>query len=92
MTAAINYNLRDKILIVTSLNGMSKRYAKPLIAQQNPIKLKAFADINVEIEYRYTKILSFFVNFYNISSAKYYEWNQYPVYKFSILAGFTYAL
>ena len=92
VTVSANYNLRDKILISTSIYGMSERYAKPYGENENLIKLKAFADLNVEIEYRYTKILSFFINFYNISSAKYYEWNQYPVYKFGVIGGFTYAL
>jgi len=94
ITFAASYNLRNKILISADLFGQGKRYAKTYGLAGNAVKKKldGLLDINLGIEYRYTKLLSGFVNLYNIASVRYSQWNQYPSQQFFILVGFTYAL
>lgn len=90
-TATLSYNLRDKILATFALNTMGARYATykdPDVA----LKLKAHANLNFGVEYRYTKVLSFWAKINNISWDRYYEWNFYPTHNFMIMGGFTYSL
>lgn len=85
------YNIRDKILINADIFYTGKRFA-PGISPVSPIELKGYLDANLSAEYRYTKILSFFVKLNNFTTSKYQIWNQYPVQRFQFLAGFSYAL
>ena len=47
-------------------------------------------DINLGAEYRYSKMLSFFVNFNNIANTRYYRWEKYPSQRFNLMAGLTF--
>ncbi len=85
------YNLRDKILAGAELLVVGQRYARDGDAL-DPVKLKSVFDLNLGIEYRYTKVLSVFLKLNNITNSRYFRWNQYPSYGFTLLAGFTYAL
>ena len=71
---------------------MGERFAPagPLDTGMN--SLKAYVDLNIGLEYRYTKILSGFINFNNILGSRNYTWNQYPAMRFNVMFGFTYAL
>ena len=88
------YMLRDKIIVNTDIFAISSRYAKTFDNSNNIVKkeLAGIFDINLGLEYRYTKTLSAFVNFNNIGAVKYYQWNNYPLHKFNVLFGFTYSL
>lgn len=92
MTITANYNLQDKIIVSSDLFMIGKRYAKSLLTPDLPIELKQIVDLNLGLEYRYTKILSGFIKVHNIGAARYYKWNQYPTRRFSIVAGFSYSL
>ena len=84
------YNLRDKILINTNLFYTGKRLAPgrgTVVTELDP-----YLDANLSCEYRYTKVLSFFLRFNNFTASKYQNWNQYPVQRFQVIGGFTYAL
>jgi hypothetical protein len=85
------YSLRDKIILTADLFAMGSRYARDP-QTGGSIALNPFADFNLGAEYRYTKILSLFIQFKNITSTKYSYWNQYPLYRFQVMGGFTYAL
>jgi len=87
-----SYNLRNKILFDIDLIAIGNRYAKSFQEQVDFIRLKPVIDLNFAIEYRYSKILSFFISLCNITSSEYYMWNQYPAQRFNMLAGFTYKL
>jgi hypothetical protein len=87
-----SYNLRNKILVEIDIITIGNRYAKSYDESVEFIKLKPFLDLNLGVEYRYSKILSAFVSLYNITSSEYYIWNQYPAYRFNFLVGFTYKL
>jgi hypothetical protein len=89
-TVAADYNLRDKILIGTDVFYRGKRYAPGTSGNVN--QLKGYIDANLSVEYRYTKVLSFFIRLNNLTASNYQVWNQYPVQRFQVLAGFSYAL
>jgi hypothetical protein len=89
------YNLRNKILIDLDILALGKRYAKEYDQNnKNPFikELSSALDLNLGIEYRYTKILSLWLRFNNFTATRYYIWNQYPAQRFNLMAGFTYSL
>jgi hypothetical protein len=86
------YNLRNKILLDASLNYVGDRFAPGTTLDPEMLKLKGFIDLNLGIEYRYTKLLSAFLRLNNILGARNYFWNQYPAIGFNAMVGFTYAL
>jgi len=88
----IEYNIADKIIAKSDIIGNSSIYAKTYEnGEVVPKKLDGWLDLNLGFEYRYTKILSAFLNFNNISNSRYFRWNEYPSQKFSILGGITYS-
>jgi|WetSurMetagenome_2_1015567.scaffolds.fasta_scaffold35399_2 hypothetical protein len=90
-TARLDYNLREKILATVSLRAIGQRYAM-VKAPELESKLPAHLNLNLGVEYRYTKVLSFWAQINNISWNRYYEWNYYPAHNFMIIGGFTYSL
>ncbi len=86
------YSLHKKILVDLGLYYMGKRYAPGTPLDTEMISMKGFVDLNLGLEYRYTKILSGFVRLNNILGAGNYIWNQYPAMGFNVQFGFTYAL
>jgi hypothetical protein len=56
-----------------------------------PEKLKGWADINLGAEYRFTKALSFWLNFNNLTNNKYYRWLSYRSYGINLLGGVSYS-
>ena len=96
----LKYNLRDKILagaeIVTL--GPRKQIVTRDITSPVPLvppavlEMPAHFNLNLSAEYRYTKILSFWMKFNNISYNRYYEWAYYPSQRFLFMLGFTYSL
>jgi len=49
-------------------------------------------NMDIGAEYRYTRILSIWLKFSNISPRRFYEWAYYPSQQFFLMAGFTYSL
>jgi len=92
-----DYNIQDKFLIKAELINRSKMYAKTY--QQNASneievvakELDGYIDLNLGLEYRYSKILSWFINLNNILGQRYFLWNNYPSYRFNFLLGVTYS-
>ncbi len=54
-------------------------------------ELKGWADLNLGAEYRFTKALSFWINFNNLANSKYYRWNNYRSYGFNLMGGVSYS-
>lgn len=92
-TFSAHYNLRDKIIAKGDIFVLGKQFAKTYDTSANVIaqELKGIADINLGLEYRYTKKLSAFINFNNIGAFRYNRWNNYHTQKFNLMAGFSYA-
>jgi hypothetical protein len=100
----LKYNLRDKIICGMEVavqgsrkvivNGESLFLLPSQIVPNVPFKyeMPAHFNLNLSAEYRYTKILSFWTKFNNISNNHYYEWAYYPSQGFLFMLGFTYSL
>lgn len=94
----IKYNLREKIIAGAELTGIGKRklYVADLDVFSPPTsdiyEMPIHVNLNLSAEYRYSKILSFWTKFNNISTGRYYEWAYYPSQRFLFMLGFTYSL
>lgn len=86
------YNLGDKILADAGIFLIGPKYYPALSAGDPPGKLPISFDLNLGLEYRYTKLLSFWAKFNNITAQPYYMWYNYPSYRFRFMLGFTYGL
>ncbi len=97
----MDYNMQDKFLIKAELFSFSKMYAPVYQYSTNNAGLQAVtqvaeeikgaADLNLGVEYRYSKVLSGFVNFNNILNQRYYKFYNYPSYRFNLMLGITYS-
>ena len=92
------YNLREKIVVKADVFYQNARKglnyyhnSDPIVKGPVPVNLKQYVDLNLAFEYRYTKRLSAFMNVNNLGAVKYVQWNNYPVQRFNLLAGFTYS-
>lgn len=81
------YNLQQKITLRTDVFYLGERTFK----NENGMKETAnpISDINIALDYRYSKTVSAFINCNNISNNQYKRWMNYPVYGFNALAGLT---
>lgn len=86
-----DYNVKNKIIINGNLFYIGSRYAMNP-GGGDPVKLDGYLDLSVGLEYRYTKILSAFVQLNNLPGMNQNPWLYYPSMRFNILVGFTYAL
>jgi hypothetical protein len=94
-SVGIKYNLRNKIIAGIDVTALGKRR----FAVMNEATLFTFPDyepvhvnINLNAEYRYSKILSFWIKANNIAFNKYYEYAYYPTQRFIFMVGFSYSL
>ncbi|NJK86259.1 MAG: hypothetical protein HC906_10090 [Bacteroidales bacterium] len=92
LSVGAKYSFHDKILVDFDLITLGKRYAKPYIDTLSAIELNPIIDFNMGIEYKYSKLLSIYLDFYNLGSSKYYYWNQYPNHRVNFLLGFSYKI
>lgn len=93
-TLALNYNISDKIIVKTDwfLRSESNRIKYDALGNYaGTEKIKRWADVNISAAYRYSKVLSFYINLNNVAFAKYQQWYNYPVYRFNALAGLTFS-
>ena len=97
LTFSTIYNLKSKIILKADVFVLGNQWAltevydnasKAYVTQ--PKLLKGVVDINLGAEYRYSKMLSFFVNFNNIGNFRYYRWEKYPSQRFLLMAGITF--
>lgn len=85
------YNFKEKIFASFDIINVGKRYAKDVHnSVEEQIELKSIWDLNLKLEYKYSEVLSGFLDVHNILSQDYYIWNQYPSQKINFLAGISY--
>ncbi len=90
LSISAGYNIDDRILATLELYSTGNRYAH--VAEDNStISLKGFVDVSLKAEYRYTKLLSVFLQLNNLGFAREYRWANYPSERLNIMAGLTYA-
>ena len=85
------YSMRDKIILTAGIYTIGERYFEnydPVLEETLPLAV----DVNLGLEYRYSKLLSFWVRFNNLAAQPYYLYHQYPAYRFRAMVGFSYAL
>ena len=95
ITLSGRYLLQEKFIVTTDIFALSKRYAKNIdaISTQNEyVELEGIIDINLGVEYRYTKVLSAFLKLNNLGAVKYDFYNQYPSQGFNFMFGLVYSL
>ncbi|MCX6272005.1 MAG: hypothetical protein NTU44_12445 [Bacteroidetes bacterium] len=87
------YNIRNKLLFDVGIIYYDRMYALTFSPSGNIESkyLRDRVDLNLGIEYRYTKLISAFLRLNNLTSIRYYYWNNYPSQKFNLLAGVTFS-
>ncbi len=88
------YQMQNKIIVRANITSHSKQYALVMDTTSTGSSIsdiKGFVDASLGLEYRYTKSLSFWLNFNNLTNTRYYIWNNYPSYKLNIMGGVTYS-
>ncbi|MEZ5195794.1 MAG: hypothetical protein R2764_05180 [Bacteroidales bacterium] len=95
-----DYNLQDKILIRAEFFTTSKMYAKIYDEVQSgstsstiesQAEINGKFDLSLGAEYRYSEQLSGFITLNNILGQRYFNWYNYPSYKFNLMLGVTYS-
>ncbi len=94
----IKYNLRNKIIAGIELTALGKRRFIStksdlyLPSTSYVFKSPVHVNANLSAEYRYTKILSFWLKVNNIAVNRNYDWAFYPTQRFMCMLGLTYSL
>lgn len=85
-----NYNIAEKIYTKVELIYTGSR---PAVKDLNgeSFDLKSYVDLSLGIDYRYSKLLSVFVQLNNITATRYFPWHRYPSYKLNVMGGVTYS-
>jgi hypothetical protein len=88
----VNYIYNKQIILNATLLSNGAQYAR-IVSDSTFIakKINGYADLNLGVEYRYLKNISFFLHVNNLLLAKYERWYNYPNEKINFLAGLTYA-
>jgi hypothetical protein len=98
LTLNLRYNIQDKIILSADAFARNAIFARvPNMALDAGLPYQAVEvdglhiDGNIGIEYRYTKILSVFLNLNNVQNQPLMRWYNYPSHQFNVLGGVTYA-
>ncbi|NBC83670.1 MAG: hypothetical protein GVY19_09835 [Bacteroidetes bacterium] len=83
------YHFRDKLNAQIQVLGVGKRKAPDYLTQET-ITLNPILDINLAVEYKYTRLLSLYLDINNLTASKYYRWHQYPSQRLNIIVGASY--
>jgi hypothetical protein len=95
LTFSALYSLKSKIIIKADIFVIGNQFALTQVSDNftyttQPKLMKGIVDVNLGAEYRYSKMLSFFVNVNNIANTRYYRWEKYPSQRFNLMAGLTF--
>lgn len=86
----MGYNMADKFIWKASVYTMNKRESGVETSSGiKPVTLDGLVDINLGLDYRYTKNISLFVNLNNLTNNQYQRWTNLPVYGFNVMGGLT---
>lgn len=78
------YNIGEKIYAKAMMTYTGSRKA---LADDGYQSLVAYADISLGVDYRYSKILSFWIQVNNLTATRYMQWYNYPSYRINAMAG-----
>lgn len=88
------YVIADKIFVKGDLFYNGKAHSLEYPANDGvPVfrELKSYFDANLGIDYRYSKVLSAFVQLNNLGFSQYFKYYRYPSYRFTGMIGATYS-
>lgn len=93
------YDFQDKLLVKVEAQFTGTRESTlPVAPDWNDLSpaptakgLDGYVDLYLGLEYRYTKRLSVFLDFSNLSASKYERWYNYPVQRTLVIGGATFA-
>ena len=85
---SIMYNIGNKFIIRSDVYTMNKRKSIEL-SEKKEFNLNAITDLNLSIDYRYTKNVSLFLLMNNLTNNQYQRWFDHKVYGFNILGGLS---
>lgn len=88
----LRYTLAKKLNLRLQMYAFGERFQRDIYNENNSIKIKPFADVNLIADYRYKENISFFLQAHNLSNSRYQKWYNYPVYGVNVLAGVTFSL
>jgi len=71
---------------------IGNRWIKNVYLPEGKEKLKPVADLNLKVNYHYSKALTIFAELYNLADRSYLIWSQYPAQRFNFLFGLSYKL
>ncbi len=92
MVLNMKYNFWDKLVINASIYARGKYFVRVqesigYVSQ----KVNGYMDANLGIEYRYSKILSLYIDFNNLGFTRQYFWYNYPSERLNVLGGIKYS-
>ena len=99
LSTSASYNLKDKIIVKLDLFYWGEQFARgvdPVTSgaittfEFNKQRLDPIFDVNLGLEYRYTKRISAFIDFNNIGGINYEKYQNYPLQGFNVWGGLTY--
>jgi hypothetical protein len=82
----------NKFEIGAGFDIIGNRWVQDFEKTDDMRKLKPVFDGNLKLNYHYSKLLTVFIDLYNITERSYMVWNQYPAQRFNFLIGFSYKL
>ena len=86
------YTIGEKIYANIHLNYTGARnYVKYNFTGYDYDELKGFVDAGIGVDYRYSKVLSVWLQINNVTASKYSRWYNYPSYGFGGLVGLSYS-
>ncbi|MBW6477882.1 MAG: hypothetical protein K0B37_00515 [Bacteroidales bacterium] len=94
LSLSAKYNMQDKIILNAGAFGRNSTYARVFDDEGNVSRreIQGFhVDLSFGIEYRYTKILSVFINLNNVSNQPLERWFNYPSQRINLMGGVSYA-
>ncbi len=90
------YNLKSKIILRGDIFVIGQQWVRTQSINDLGVKtlvnkqIQGLVDANLEAEYRYSKMLSFFGRFNNIANQRYFRWENYPTQRFNFTLGLTF--
>jgi hypothetical protein len=94
LSLSLKYNIQNKLIFSADGFARNSIYARTFndLGEVERMKIHGFhVDANFGIEYRYTKILSVFLNLNNVQNQALERWYNYPSQRFNVLGGVSYA-
>lgn len=84
----IFYNIGEKFIVRSDIYTMNSRRSVEVPSGEETT-LRTIVDLNMGIDYRYTKNIGIFLNLNNLTNNQYQRWHNYKVYGLNVLGGLT---